>query len=111
MKFEISGGPNSLSDQSIGTATATFFGYLVSLNTLDYPNGTYTIQSVANDDQGLSTTSTPLSVTIENPPATSVVFPSSGATIQGSTFLDADASSRERDRKREIRDLRRSELS
>lgn len=90
--FEISGGPNSLAVQSIGTATATLFGYLGSLNTLSYPNGTYTIQSVATDDQGLSSTSAPLTVIIENLPlTTTVVGPIAGATVTNGSLVDASA--------------------
>ena len=59
---------------------------------MDYPNGTYTIQSVANDDQGLSTTSTPLSVIINNIPlTTTVVGPSAGATLRNGSLVDVEA--------------------
>ena len=90
MKYEISGG--SLSDSVIGTATGSLFGWLYQWNTTTVPNGTYMLQSVATDKQGLSTTSAPVSLTLSNPPTTSVLVPSAGASLSGSTYLDASAS-------------------
>ena len=91
VQYEISGG--SISDRVIGTGSPTLYGYLSGFNSAAFPNGTYTIQSVATDDQGLSSTSAPVTVTITNPPATSVLIPSPNATLQGPTWLDAGASS------------------
>jgi len=91
VQFEISGG--SITDQVVGTATPTIVGYLYGLNTTAFPNGTYTIQSVATDDAGLTTTSAPVTVTIANPPSTSVLLPTAKATVEGGTWLDASASS------------------
>ena len=90
VQFEISG--RSINDQVIGTGTGTFFGYLSAFNTASIPNGTYTLQSVATDEKGLSSTSPPVTFTIENPPTTSVVVPSNGTSLSGSTYLDASAS-------------------
>ena len=90
MQFEISG--RSINVQVIGTGTGTFFGYLSAFNTASIPNGTYTLQSVATDEKGLSSTSPSVTFTIENPPTTSVVIPSKGATLSGSTYFDASAS-------------------
>jgi hypothetical protein len=90
VQFEISG--RSINDQVIGTGTGTFFGYLSAFNTASIPNGTYTLQSVATDEKGLSSTSPSVTFTIENPPTTSVVIPSKGATLSGSTYFDAAAS-------------------
>jgi hypothetical protein len=47
---------------------------------------------VATDNEGLSTTSAPVTVTMTNPPTTSVLIPSKGATLSGSTYLDATSS-------------------
>ncbi len=90
VQFEISGG--SISDQVIGTGTGTLIGYLSAFNTAAFPNGTYTIQSVATDKKGLSNTSPPVTFTIENPPATSLLVPSKGTSLSGSTYVAASAS-------------------
>jgi hypothetical protein len=89
VQFEISGG--SISDKVVGTGVGTIYGYLATFNSATIPNGTYTLQSVATDNQGLSTTSAPVSVTFTNPPTTSVLVPSKGAGVSGSTYLDASA--------------------
>ena len=65
--FELSGGPSSLSDQVIATATPTYYGWLAKWNTTSVPNGTYTLQSVATDADNNSDTSTPVSITVDNP--------------------------------------------
>jgi hypothetical protein len=89
VQFEISGG--SISDKVIGTGIATIYGYLSNVNTATIPNGTYAVQAVATDNQGLHATSAPVSVTFTNPPTTSVLVPSKGATVSGTTYLDASA--------------------
>jgi uncharacterized protein YjbI with pentapeptide repeats len=90
--FEVSG--NGLSDQVVATGTPTLYGYLAQWNTTAVPNGTYTLQSVATDTVAESTTSAPVSVTVDNaPPTTAVLIPSNGATQSGTTaLLDASAS-------------------
>jgi uncharacterized protein YjbI with pentapeptide repeats len=89
--FEVSGG--TLSDQVIATATPTIYGWLAQWNTTTVPNGIYTLQSVATDADNNTDTSTPISVTVNNqPPVTAVLIPSNGATLSGSTTLDASAS-------------------
>ena len=45
--FELSG--DGLTDQVIGTATPTLFGWVAKWNTTSVANGTYTLQSVATD--------------------------------------------------------------
>jgi uncharacterized protein YjbI with pentapeptide repeats len=90
--FEVSGG--TLSDQVIGTATPTIYGYLAQWNTTAVPNGTYSLQSVATDTVAETTTSSPITVTVDNPaPTTTVLIPSNGATQSGTAaLLDASAS-------------------
>jgi uncharacterized protein YjbI with pentapeptide repeats len=89
--FEVSGG--TLSNQVIATATPTIVGWLAQWNTTTVPNGTYTLESVATDADNNTDTSTPITVTVNNqPPVTAVLIPSNGATLSGSTTLDASAS-------------------
>jgi hypothetical protein len=91
--YEVSGGPNSVTDEWVSSSQAWIYGYLGAWDTTDVPNGTYSFQSVATS-YGLSTTSAPVTVTVNNPPpATSVLIPSNGATVSGgSQVLDAIAS-------------------
>ena len=91
--FEVSG--NGLSDQVVAMGTPTLYGYLALWNTTAVPNGTYHLVSVATDTVAESTTSAPVSVTVNNaPPATAVLIPLNGATQSGtSALLDASASS------------------
>jgi uncharacterized protein YjbI with pentapeptide repeats len=89
--FELTGG--SLSNQVIATGTLTYVGWLAQWNSTTVPNGGYTLQSVATDADNNTDTSTPVTVTVNNPPpTTTVLVPSKGATLSGSTALDASAS-------------------
>jgi hypothetical protein len=89
--FELTGG--SLSDQVIATATPTLVGWLAAWNSTTVPNGSYTLQSVATDADSNTDTSTPVTVTVNNPaPTTTVLVPSKGATLSGSTALGASGS-------------------
>ena len=90
--FEVSGG--TLSDQVVATATPTYYGWLAQWNTTAVPNGTYSLQSVATDTVAETTTSSPITVTVDNPaPTTTVLIPSNGATQSGTAaLLDASAS-------------------
>ncbi len=72
VNFVVTGG--ALSGQVIATATPTFFGWLAQWNTTTVPNGTYTLESVATDTEGFSTTSTPITINVSNPPPTTVVL-------------------------------------
>ena len=65
-----------------------------SPNSTSVPNGAYTLQSVATDNLAETTSSSPITVTVNNPaPTTSVVIPSTGAIQSGTTVvLDANAS-------------------
>jgi hypothetical protein len=87
--FEVSGG--SITDQVVGTGVSTPDGWIGGWDTTDVPNGTYTLQSMATDESGQTTTSAPITVTVDNPPLqTSVIVPSNGATLSGSAaVLDA----------------------
>jgi uncharacterized protein YjbI with pentapeptide repeats len=89
--FELTGG--TLSNQVIATGTPTYVGWLAKWNTTSVPNGTYSLQSVAADADGNTDTSTPISITVNNPPpTTTVLVPSKGAALSGPTALDASAS-------------------
>jgi hypothetical protein len=93
VSFEVSG--DGLTNQVVGTGTPTLYGYLTKWNTTRVPNGTYTLQNVATDVDGVSTTSAPTTITVNNqPPAIAVLIPSGGATVSGTkALLDASASS------------------
>ena len=73
-------------------ATPTYFGWLCNWNTTTVPNGSYALVSEASG-AGESAFSPGVSITVKNLPTTSVLFPStSGATLSGSSYLDASAS-------------------
>jgi hypothetical protein len=89
--YEITGG--SLSQAVIATATPTLYGWLAKWDSTYVPNGTYTLQSVATYPNGVSGTSTAVTITVNNaPPNTFVGLPSNNATVSGSEWLDAGAS-------------------
>ncbi len=64
VRYELSGG--TLTNDVIATATPTLYGWLASWNTTSVPNGSYSLQSVASYQGGISGTSTGLSVTVAN---------------------------------------------
>lgn len=77
----------------------TLVGWLGKWDTTARPNGTWQIAVVAEDVDNATgtvhstTTSSPISVTVNNPPPTTFVgFPSFGATVSGNQYLDAGAS-------------------
>ena len=72
------------------TATRTYYGWLCNWNTTTVPNGSYVLLSEAFNASG-SAFGPGVSITVENP-TTGVLVPSSGATLSGSTNLDASAS-------------------
>jgi hypothetical protein len=90
--FEVSG--NGVNKLVISGSTATSDGYIGAWDATDVANGTYSLQSVATDTLGQSTTSAPITVTVNNPPlTTAVLVPSNGATLSGQkAVLDASAS-------------------
>jgi hypothetical protein len=91
VKYEVTGG--SVSDQVISTGHATIWGYVGGWDSSDVANGIYTLQSVATDTEGNSTTSPGITVTVDNPALnTQVLVPAVGATLSGSAaILDASA--------------------
>ena len=90
VRYQLTGG--TLSNQTIATGTPTLYGWLASWNTTNVPNGTYTLQSVASSG-GLTGTSPPVTITVNNaPPTTTVVLPSTNATVSGNQYLDATTS-------------------
>ena len=89
VQFEVTGG--GLSDSVVATAAPSVFGWIALWNSKNVPDGTYTLQSVASE-AGTNATSPGISVTVDNPLTTSILLPSNGATLTGSTYLDAAAS-------------------
>ncbi len=70
--------------------------YSVSWNTTTISNVTHTLTAVARDAAGNQTTSTAVSVTVNNPdntpPAVSITVPSGGSTVAGTITVSATAS-------------------
>jgi Pentapeptide repeats (8 copies)/Bacterial Ig domain len=92
VSFEITGP--AASNTVIAKATATPYGWLANWSSMIIANGTYTLQSVATDVDGTSSTSAPITITVDIPlSSTSVVIPSTGATQSGTAaVLDASTS-------------------
>jgi hypothetical protein len=84
-----------LNGQVIGTGTPTYYGWLTQWNTTTVASGIYDLVSVATDANGLTATSFPVQIQVDNPqPTTAVLIPSPGASVWGgSAVLDATASS------------------
>ena len=94
VSFELFGG--TVSDRVISGSSPTLYGWIGGFDSTSVPNGTYTLQSVATDVGGISASSVPVTITVNNPVAstTSVVVPSDGGTLTGaSALVDAAASS------------------
>ena len=91
VEFRLFGGIYGLNAPVLCTATPTYYGWLCSWNTTTVPNGSYFLASEAFGAGG-SAFSSGVSITVNNPPTTSVLIPSNGATLSGSTLLDASAS-------------------
>ena len=92
VKFALSGG--SYDRSVIGTAVPTLYGWIYIWNTTGVPANTYTLQSLVTDDDGDTVYSPTVSVIVNNtPPSTTVLIPSTGASLKGtSAVLDASAS-------------------
>ncbi len=90
--YELSGG--GLSDDVVATGSENLYGWPAKWNTAAVPDGTYTLQSVASYAGGVTGTSPPVTVTVDNlPPTTTVVLPANNARLSGTQYLDASASS------------------
>ena len=95
--YQLSGGPSDLSNVQIATATLTFVGWAAAWNTTTVANGSYTLNTDASYSGGITATSAPITITVDNaPPSTTVVYPASGASVPGSDtepiVMDAVAS-------------------
>jgi hypothetical protein len=70
--------------------------YAVSWNTTTATNASHALTAVARDAAGNTTTSTTVTVTVNNtdgtPPTVSITAPANGATVQGSVTVSATAS-------------------
>lgn len=90
VKFVVTG--DGLDHYVVATGYPTYFGYFGGFETTGLANGTYSLQSVATDANGASTTSAPITVTVDNLPlATTVLVPSAGASLHDGSVLDASA--------------------
>ncbi len=91
VSFEVTGG--SVSNFVVSSSGDTAWGWLGAWDTTDVANGTYTLQSVATDNNGNSSPSLGVTVTVDNLPLhTQVLVPSNGATLTGKgAVLDASA--------------------
>jgi predicted RNA-binding protein with TRAM domain len=94
-QFVLTGG--TFNKTVLGTGTGSLYGYVYSWNTVGVPNGAYTLQSLATDSAGNTAYSAGITITVSNnPPTTSVIVPSNGATVSGtSTALDAVATAQQ----------------
>jgi Bacterial Ig domain len=92
VEFLLFGGVYGYAAPVVCTATPTYYGWLCSLNSTTVPNGSYLLLSEAFNSTG-STFSAGVGITVDNPPpTTNILIPSNGATLSGSTTLDASAS-------------------
>jgi hypothetical protein len=91
VKFLLFGGSYGYNAPVLCTATLTYYGWVCSWNTTTVPNGSYSLVSEAVGAGG-TTFSSGVSITVAKTPTTSVLIPSKGATLSGSTTLDASAS-------------------
>ncbi len=64
VEYELSGG--TYNDAVISGSTLTYYGWIGSWNTTTVPNWTYTIQSVGTYADGVSGTSAPITITVNN---------------------------------------------
>ena len=80
VEFGLFGGSYVLNAPVLCTATPTYYGWLCNWNTTTVPNGTYFLASEAFGAGG-NALSSGVSITVRNLPTTSVLFPSTGATL------------------------------
>jgi len=74
-------------------AEDTTSAYSVAWNTTTATPGTHTITAVVRSANGLSTTSTPVQVTVNNSPTVTITAPAAGATVSGTQNITATATS------------------
>jgi hypothetical protein len=92
VKFLLFGGIYGYAAPVVCTATLSYYGWLCSWNTTTVPDGSYALVSEASGPGG-SAYSSGVSITVDNPPTTSVLVPSNGASQSGTAAtLDASAS-------------------
>ncbi len=89
LEFWLLGGSYGYTGEMIGTATLTPYGWYSSWNSTTVPNANYALVSEAFNASG-SAFSAAVSITVNNP-STSVLVLSAGATLSGTTSLDASA--------------------
>jgi hypothetical protein len=94
VEYELESHNLSQPIQVIATGTPTYYGWLAQWNTATLPNGSYTLWGVGSYPNGETGLSAPISITVDNPPPTStVLIPTAGASVSGSSsLLDASAS-------------------
>ena len=77
----------------LGVEDTTADPYSVSVVTTAAQNGTYTLTARARDAAGNTTTSAPITVTVDNTaPTVALTAPAAGATVSGTVTLTATAS-------------------
>jgi hypothetical protein len=90
VQFFVFGGSFGFNAPLACTATGTVFGWVCGWNTTSVPNGSYTLVAQATGPGG--STDAGIAFKVNNPaPTTSIILPSAGATLSGSTYLDATA--------------------
>ncbi|HZM55829.1 MAG TPA: Ig-like domain repeat protein, partial [Acidimicrobiales bacterium] len=79
-------------NEVIATGSPTRYGWISGFDSSLVPNGTYFLESELTDIYGNITTSAPITVMVANKPlATTVLVPSSGASVTNGSVLDASA--------------------
>ena len=105
VEFQLFGGVYGFYAPILCTATPTYYGWLCSWNTTTVPNGSYylCLRPLASSGSAFSSG---VSITVSNPPTTSVLLPSNGATLSGTAALLNSQFFTQRD-KRQVRAHRR----
>jgi Domain of unknown function (DUF4082)/Bacterial Ig domain len=87
-------GPGLVPNELVGTGTLTVFGWVSSWTKTGLPDlAAYSLWSQAFDAAGNSSTSTPITVMVDNTaPTTSMLVPSNNSAAKGVVALDAAAS-------------------